>query len=223
MSNENTPSIQPKPLEDSPKFEPVVVPDDVYLAKVKAYRIHTHPTYGESLIIDFEILDGEHKGKVIGGFASWQKITKKTKLYRWASNLNAPVPTQVGEVFNPEGLIGKTGKILTAQIEKVDNQGKKYWQSIVKDVLRAEGSSAPTPSQQTQTTQNTETQTQTQATQSASEEKPQNKFDILKQFKGKEFTAEDLTKAGFSETEIDSLNTMGYIFEVSPGKFKLTE
>ncbi len=201
-----------KPLEESPKFEPVVVPDGIYKAKVKEYRVNVHPKYGESLIIDFEIIEGPHKGKVIGGFASWKKITKKTKLYRWATNLKAPVPTEIGQTFNPDNLIGKEGRILTTQTQKVDRDGKPFWQSIVKDVLGAEGGSAPQPS-----TQNP------QQVQNPQPQKPQNKFDMLKQFTGKDFTIKDLLNLGFTEQEIDSLRTMGYIFEPKAGVLRLVD
>lgn len=192
-----------KPLEESPLFAPVVVPDGIYNAKVSQYRQNVHPKYGESIILDFEILDGSHKGKVIGGFASWKKITKKTKLYRWAVNLKAPVPTEIGQSFNSDGLIGKVGRILTMQVQRVDREGKPFWQSIVKDVLAAEGSMPSLPSSP------------------APMETQQNKFDRLKQFAGKEFVASDLVNIGFNQNEIDALKTMGYIYEPRSGILKL--
>ncbi len=124
--------MEGKTLEPSPEFNPVVVPDGIYKAKVKEYRTNTHPQFGVSLIIDFEFMEGPQKGKVIGGFASWEKITKKTKLYRWAANLGAPIPTEVGQVFNPDALIGKEGRILTSQVQKNDRKGKPFWRPQVK-------------------------------------------------------------------------------------------
>jgi len=198
-----------KTLEPSPEFNPVVIPDGIYNAKVKDYRENVHPKYGESLIIDFEITDGPHKGKIVAGFASWRKLTKKTKLYKWATNLNAPVPTEIGEPFNPDNLIGKTGRILTMQVQRIDREGKPFWQSIVKDVLGAEGA-APSSSEKPITPE----------IQKKVEER-QNKMELLKQFEGKSFTEEDLKKLGFSDAEIDSLRTMGYIYEPKPGELRL--
>jgi len=191
--------MEGKPLEDSPDFSPVVIPDGIYKAKVKAYRTNVHPQYGESLIIDFEITEGEHAGKIIGGFASWKKVTKKTKLYKWAVKLGAKVPTVIGETFDPDNLIGKEGRILTMQIQKIDRDGKPFFQSIVKDVLGAEGTPAPSSQQQPMT----------------------DKFSLLKQFQGKTFTEEDLHSVGFSDSEIQFLKSMGYIYEPKPGELKL--
>ena len=54
------------PLEQPQEFKPVVVPDNVYQARVKETRTNVHPQFGESLIIDFEIIAGsETKARAI--------------------------------------------------------------------------------------------------------------------------------------------------------------
>ncbi|MHA1250794.1 MAG: hypothetical protein ACTSRP_12445 [Candidatus Helarchaeota archaeon] len=153
------------------------------------------------MIIDFEIIEGDQKGKVVGGFASWKKLTKQTKLYKWATKLGARVPVMVGETFNPDDLVGKTGRILTTQIQKIDRDGKPFYQSIVKDVLSAESTSALPSSPEVKT--------------------KAEKMELLKQFIGKSLTIDDLHAIGFSDAEIDSLKTMGYIFEPKSGELRL--
>lgn len=204
------------PLEQPTEFKPVVIPDNVYQAKVKEYRTNVHPQYGESLIIDFEILTGPHAGVVIGGFASLRKLTKKTKLWRWAKNLGAPVPEQVGQTFNPDSLVGKIGRILTQQVPRTDANGKPFVNSSVKDVLSPEG--APTGQPSSQPAVNITTPTVPQPTQPQT---PSNKMQLLQQFQGQEFTEIALLNLGFKPEEIQFLRTHGYIYEPVAGKLRL--
>jgi len=214
------------PLEQPQEFKPVVVPDNVYQARVKETRINVHPQFGESLIIDFEIIAGSETGKVIGGFASLKKLTKKTKLWRWAKNLGAPVPEVIGQTFNPNSLIGKVGRILTQQMQRVDNQGRPFLNSTVKDVLGPEGSGQPSSQtivqpQPTLPPDSTGTPLPPQPIVIAKQQTTANKMELLRNLQGKDFTQENLQTLGFNLQEIEFLRNFGYIYEPRQGIFRL--
>lgn len=113
-------------------FEPVVVPNDFYDAKViEEKEIDTQ--YGRSVVISFEILEGPHKGKVLDAIAS-KKLNKKTKLNTWLTKLGVDTaPLLKGEKASAD-IVGKICRILTATQEREGIDGKKFQQSRVKDI-----------------------------------------------------------------------------------------
>lgn len=133
---ENQP-IKPVALSESKLFNPVVVPDNIYSGKITDLKTFSG-MYGETLVITFTISKGDQEGKNIDGISNLTKMTKKTKLYRWAQALGCKVPELPGESFDPNELNGMEGRILTGQREKTDQEGKKFFQSYVKDILPKE-------------------------------------------------------------------------------------
>ena len=119
-------------MEETKGFEPVVVPNDFYNAKVVGEK-QIDTKYGASIVLTFEILDGPHKGKRIDGLATF-KLNKKTKLYSWLKKLGIDVDKiEIGKTENVE-VIGRECRILTTTTEREGLDGKKFLQSSVKDI-----------------------------------------------------------------------------------------
>jgi len=134
---ENTSDELKIPVEDSKKFEPVVIPDDVYEdSEIVDIRRITLPDGKDIISIDFKITSDKYpeaKGKIISGLTS-NLIRPKSKLYKWIKRITGVEP-KIGEVYDLKSLIGKKAKILTQRKEKKRSTGEIYYHSNVVEVL----------------------------------------------------------------------------------------
>ena len=127
-------AIGPVKLEKAKDFEIVVVPEDMYNAKISGLRKFSGQ-FGEALAISFTITDGDHAGKTVDGIANLTKLTKKAKLFKWAQTAGCIMPDEEGSSFDPNTLMGKEVRVLTKDKERKNEKGT-YFQSNVAEVLK---------------------------------------------------------------------------------------
>lgn len=109
-----------------------VVEDGEYPAKFISYEERT-TDFGPTVILQFELLDEEHRGVGLSGMAS-QKLTPKAKLRGWIEGMLGRT-LETGEDVNLDALIGTkvmlyvvtqdTEKGLFNRIEKIRVPKKK--------------------------------------------------------------------------------------------------
>lgn len=117
-------------MKESKEFEPVQVPDNVYVAEVADIK-ELELEYGATVAIGFKISEGDHKDKVISGLAS-KKITERTKLGTWIQALGFTI--EVGKKFQMTDLMGRKCRIL-AKAKPMTYNEKPIHQSRVTEVL----------------------------------------------------------------------------------------
>jgi len=119
-------------MKESKKFEPVSVPNNVYLAQVIEIE-ELDLEHGATLSFNFEIIqEGAFKETKLNGLCS-AKLTSKTKLYTWAKALG--INLNIGEKLNTNIFKGKFCKIVTLQETKNDKISGTFTQSKVTSVL----------------------------------------------------------------------------------------
>jgi hypothetical protein len=119
--------------ETSKEFENVLVPEDVYMARVKdegklVTWIDKNGQEVTSIVLPFEILDGKYSGKVVSAFATFH-LTESTKLGKWFNKLG--IMFREGEKIDTKVLVSRACKIIVKNgKDKKGNQG-----SQVSDIL----------------------------------------------------------------------------------------
>lgn len=120
-------------VSEARDFEHIVVPDDVYLARVS--RVDTADLkHGETLIVEYRIDDGSHKDKVVSGLYK-PSVNSESKLGKCLAALGFEL--NVGSELDLEDMVGKTCRVLTEQKRITRDDGSNYELSSVKNVLPA--------------------------------------------------------------------------------------
>ena len=119
-------------FEKPEEYQPCVLPDDVYAAKVKKIdeRVLKH---GATAIITFEIIKGEKKGTILTYLANCEKVTPNTKLGRMVKALGVEI--NIDDSIEPDTLLEKTCRILTTTKKQARDDGTTYEDSKVSQVL----------------------------------------------------------------------------------------
>ena len=118
-------------VKETRKFERTEVPDDVYSAKVLDIR-RINTKYGESRVIDFEILEGKEKSKIVSGFCPVEP-TPTNKLGQWLKALGFEI--KPGIEIASEEIKEKRCRILTEKRTVTREDGSTYETSTVTKVL----------------------------------------------------------------------------------------
>jgi len=118
-------------VQDSEGWEAVVVPNDVYSARVVDVD-EGEFEYGKTVILKFELTSGEQKGKTLNGLAS-AKLNPKTKLWEWITAIGCELRKDTE--FDLNELKGKACRVMTKTSEQTLDDGSKLEISNVVEVL----------------------------------------------------------------------------------------
>ena len=91
------------------------VPIGQYRARFSKWEQSVHEQYGDRLLFEFEIVDGEHAGASSSRFCS-AKLTPKSALAKIASGL-AGKKLEPGDSFDPDTYVGRTYLIIVEETE----------------------------------------------------------------------------------------------------------
>jgi len=122
-------------VEKAEEFEKPIVPDNVYDAVVAGVE-EADLVYGRTVIVKFELAEGDHKSTVISGLAS-AKLKTNTKLGQWLQSLGYSLFE--GDTFDLGDIVGKKCRIVTEKKKLSRDDGTSYEISGVVKVLPTTG------------------------------------------------------------------------------------
>jgi hypothetical protein len=161
MSAATVRNVQPIPNPESPREliarpHPDHVPDGEYIAIcTHSYHDQYSRNYGERVYLDFQILDGEHRGKTIRMFLRPSKFPTSNFYRAWAIARGGP-PRSRNTRMSPRVFAGKIFRVLTATVRPrhrlTGDDGKQrpgpflpesFWYSKVACLLSLEVTNEP--------------------------------------------------------------------------------
>ena len=114
------------------KPEPLVhIPDDVYHAILSNVEKMDFGN-GDTLVLDFEIKNGQHAGKKVRGFCR-PMITPSSKLSKWLTAMRVAI--DYGMKIDLKSLIGVECRVTTQTKQVTRRNGENVIVSNVSDVL----------------------------------------------------------------------------------------
>ncbi|MFC2154298.1 hypothetical protein ACFLRC_02375 [Candidatus Altiarchaeota archaeon] len=122
-------------VEKPDDFTREIVPEDMYPAKV-ARVSEREMKHGMTVILDFEIAEGKHAGKIIPGFAN-PKLNSQTKYGNWLSAIG--IDLELGKDIDESDIIGKSCRVFTETNTLTKDDGSSYESSKVIKVLPSKG------------------------------------------------------------------------------------